>query len=79
MRNGTGDGLDPHRGLDFDHIGAEVPQDTADKGPERFCHVQDAYAFQRSQGLSWLAGVIGAPEARLFTGTPLLDRHTQQL
>ena len=30
-------------------------------------------------GLSWLAAVIGAPEARLFTHTPLLDRYTQQL
>src|SRR5262249_47941718 len=37
-------------GLDFDHVGAEIPQDTADKGPERCCYVQDAHAFQRSRG-----------------------------
>ena len=42
--------------LDFDDVGAEVPQDAADKGPERFGHVQDAHAFQRSRGIhhGWL-------------------------
>ena len=36
--------------LDFDHVGAKVSQNAADKGPERCCHVQDAHAVQRSRG-----------------------------
>ena len=38
-------------GLDFDHVGTESSQDTADKGPERICHVQGVYAFERSLGM----------------------------
>src|SRR5262249_44866165 len=40
----------PTRRLDFDHIGAKVAQNAADKGPERCCHIQDAHACQRSRG-----------------------------
>ena len=77
VKTGTGDGPDPHRRLDFDHIGAEISQDTADKGPEWCGDIQDA-GLPALPGLSWLAVVIGAPAARLFTRTPV-DRHTQQL
>src|SRR5438128_8086881 len=71
--------------FDLDHVSAEVPQNTANTGPERFCHVQDAHAFQRSRGALMIGcchmcSRYDTPEGqRLFTHTPLLDRHTQQL